>query len=129
MFNRLRSGQVMALWLCYWVALFAVMHTPREHIPKIHVSNLDKGAHVTGYLLLALLGGAYAQRTRRQITFSWCASWVLAYGLYAAFDELTQPFFNRSAGVFDWLADILGVGIALTVVYLDSRVDTIKDAA
>ena len=117
------------MWLCYWVALFGIMHTPREHIPQIDVSNLDKVVNVTGYAMLALLGGAYAQRMRRQITFSWCVSWGVAYGLYAVFDELTQPFFHRSAGVFDWLADMLGVGIGLTVVYLGSPRDTSKDAA
>ncbi len=118
LFTRWRTARVKAVWLAYWVALFLVMHTPREHLPEVHVSNLDKVTHFTGYALLTLLGGAYAQRAGKTTTTRWCAFWFVLYAAYAAVDELTQPFVNRSAGVADWAADVLGVGVALLIVRL-----------
>lgn len=108
------------LWIVYWVALFAIMHTPRQHLPHVNVSYIDKAAHVTGYALLGLLGGAYAQRTGVKRGTAWYAKWLLVYGLYAAVDELTQPYVNRSASVSDWIVDIIGVVLAFVVVRLDS---------
>lgn len=108
------------MWVVCWVALFGVMHTPRERLPEVHVSNLDKAAHITGYLLLGLLGGAAARRNGVVIRGAWYARWFAIYAAYAAFDELTQPMFHRSADVLDWAADMIGVTVALGVVYIDA---------
>ena len=120
--GKARRSPVLAgrLWIAYWMALFAIMHTPRQHLPDVSVSYIDKVAHVTGYALLALLGGAYAQRAGVKKGTAWYAKWLLVYALYAAVDELTQPYVNRSASVSDWVADIIGVVIAFVVVRLDS---------
>ncbi|MEE9294202.1 MAG: VanZ family protein [Phycisphaerae bacterium] len=120
--GKARRSAVLAgrLWIVYWVAFFAIMHTPRQHLPHVRVSYIDKVAHVTGYALLGLLGGAYAQRAGVKRGKAWYAKWLLVYALYAAVDELTQPYVNRSANLSDWVADVIGVVIAFVVVRLDN---------
>lgn len=97
------------------------MHTPREHLPQTSVSNLDKAVHFTGYLLLTLLAGLYVLRVHRAPARRWYVSWVLMIAVYAAFDELTQPFVNRTAGWADWATDIIGTVVGLILVRIDSR--------
>lgn len=108
------------MWLACWVGLFAVMHTPGDRLPKIHISNLDKAAHVIGYLLLALLGGATARRAGATMGVGWYVRWFMVYAVYAAADELTQPLVRRTADVFDWVADMAGVTLAMAIVYIDA---------
>jgi len=38
--------------------------------------------------------------------------------LYASFDEITQGFFNRHTAFTDWLADLVGAGLAIVIVEL-----------
>jgi VanZ family protein len=125
--NRWTSTRVTSAWVLYWIALFFVMHTPKEHLPTTRVSNIDKAVHVTGYALLALLGGVHAQRRGRSMGVGSCVVWFLVYAVYAVFDELTQPLVNRTAAVDDWLADMIGVAMGLAVVLYSSRRDGLSD--
>ena len=108
-------------WITHWVLLFAAMHTPRQHLPQINVSGLDKVVHFLGYALLALFGGAYARRAGIRRDRFWFGKWFLIYAMYAAADELLQPFVNRSADVADWIADVSGILAAFFVVYWDRK--------
>ncbi len=110
------AGRLRSVWVVYWVCLFGLMHVPREHLPTVRVSHLDKVVHVTGYALLGLLGGGYAQRRGAATGAGWYIKWLAVYAVYAAFDELTQPMVGRSATLADWSADIVGVVIAFAVI-------------
>ncbi len=120
MSSRLKPGTLRLVWIVYWIALFAVMHTPRTALPKVHTSNLDKFAHVTGYLLLGLFCGVAALRANVAIGRSWFTKWIVIFGMYAAFDELTQPLVNRSADVADWVFDMIGLTVAMVLVSIDA---------
>lgn len=97
----------------YWLVLFTATHVP---IPATLMDNgKDKIQHFLGYGTLAVLL-TLTLRVR-----GW-ASWtriVLATiaicMLYGAFDELTQPFVNRSCDITDWFADSLGALVAASL--------------
>jgi VanZ family protein len=106
-----RRGIVIAALVCYWVALFVSTHVPLE--PQISVPGEDKTLHFVGYGVLALLFGIAFPRSLRLA--------LIVLALYAAFDELTQPLVGRHCDFHDWLADLGGIAIGLTLVAGMSR--------
>jgi VanZ family protein len=101
---------LVALCALTWVGAFIATHLPPDNVPDIHTS--DKVLHMVGYGgLTTLLVLSLASLGRRRI-----ARIVLAVGIllaYGAFDELTQPAFQRTADFHDWLADASGTAIAV----------------
>lgn len=107
------------LWLgvlgVYWLVLFTATHIPAPEAIASPVMDYDKLIHLSAYFVLTTLmllawhrpGGLLAGRSRWVI-----AAIAIAYG---AFDETTQPFFNRVGDLADWLADSLGVALAVGV--------------
>ena len=112
---------VVWAWLGYWALLFTVMHVPKP--PGAHlVQRLgDKVLHAAAYFVLATLGGWAAQRRGRRLDGGWMVRWGLIYAAYAAADEILQPLINRTCQLSDWLADVIGVALALGLAWwLDS---------
>jgi len=108
--------RITAVWVVFWVAFFAATHTPkpeRLHLPTAH---LDKVIHFAGYAALATLCATHARSAGRPRNRRWFITWIVILAVYAAFDEITQPLVNRSASVFDWLADMLGVLAAFLII-------------
>lgn len=99
--------------LAYWAALFIATHLPSSSLPKLHWS--DKAYHAIAYAGLAfLLGWAIPVsqgKLLRHIVL------VFAIGtIYGGLDELTQTLIpSRSCDFRDFLADVLGLVIGLTV--------------
>jgi VanZ family protein len=95
----------------YWVFCVAATHAPLP--PSAEPFMLwDKGMHGGMYALLGLLFGwrlAEKDRVPRQI-FSFG---LLVLAVYGIADELTQPYFARTADPFDWLADVAGAALGL----------------
>lgn len=96
----------------YWIALAVATHWPRLELGLAEPYALiqyDKIAHgllfagLTLLLMMARLAGA-----RRSFLLS-AAVGVLIASAYAAIDELTQPFFERTADYVDLLADLIGI--------------------
>ena len=48
---------------------------------------------------------------------------ALVLAVFAALDEVTQPWFGRAVDGFDWLADLAGlaVGIGVVVLFMSRR--------
>jgi len=47
---------------------------------------------------------------------------ILTGGIYAASDEIHQYFVpGRSCDFLDWLADILGLALGITIIYIMAR--------
>ncbi len=96
------------LWLA---ALFGQSSIPGYKLPEVHLFSFDKLVHLAiyGVLGVLLVRSLEAQKRWPKLSahpFIWAA--VLA-SLYGITDELHQLFTpNRSADVFDWLADTLG---------------------
>ncbi len=99
------------------LAMFAATHFPAHALPR-QVATLDKVLHCCVYLMLA---------------FSVLTSWELTIGqlrphhyftvwlvgtLYGAFDEITQIPVGRHADVRDWISDIAGIVLGLTLFRL-----------
>ncbi len=103
-----------------WTSAFVATHVPMS--PQGEVFPSDKTLHFLGYLVLGgiLLATAKAYRVKRikRIPAVICVTL-----LYAAFDEITQPFVGRSAERADWIADACGAltGIAVVEVFVFLR--------
>lgn len=101
-----------------WMAAFTVTHIPMTVAGA--GSGLDKLYHFVGYLgLSALLWRtlyAYDHPPgRRRLVVG------LVVPVYAALDELTQPYFGRSAELLDFVADALGMVVAVAAAEIGLR--------
>lgn len=119
--NRQSRWMTWTGWLlaCYWIALFVGTHTPRA-VPLPEVRNADKVAHLVAYFGLAMLCALYAALrwgTRRGHALK--IAGILA--VYAALDELLQIPVGRTCDVMDWLADMTGTLVALSMFALMGR--------
>lgn len=109
--RRILSSRVLwqgALAL-YWVALVVLTHLPIA-APPVPVRGFDKYLHIVAFGGLAWLVAMTWHITAGYLTarhLRW--AWVLLM-VFAAVDEITQPYFARRASIADWLAD--GVGLA-----------------
>lgn len=98
-------------WLLVAVIFTAIVifltHIPEEAIPsRLQVSGLDKLAHVLAYGVITFLF-ILSLRTFPTVL----AALLLFFAILAVgtLDELTQPFFNRTASLMDLLANIVGI--------------------
>lgn len=112
-----RTRQV---WGLYWVAMFAVMHIPKNKLPTIHVPGLDKKVHFICYGVLAVLCAWSAARRGAALTGRWHAKWIFVFAMYAVADELLQGLavVNRTPDLADWVADVAGLVVGFGVVGL-----------
>ncbi len=107
-----RSAKRMWLWrVCfgaYTALLFTLTHIPIANLGPTPFVWFDKVEHVVAYCVwTVLLLAAWPAGMR--------AWWVvMALGLvWGGFDEWTQQFVGRSAELWDWAADAVGVGLGL----------------
>lgn len=111
-------------WRIYWLSLFVATHLPKPPAAALVDRIGDKLVHAAAYLLLALLGGWSAKRRNLRLDLKWAGRWWLIYAGYAAADEFLQgiPILGRACQFGDWLADLAGVTIALTLIWSVSSV-------
>ena len=100
-------------WVGYWLLLFAVTHLPKPPGAFLAERIGDKLVHAGAYYVLAILGGWAAWRKGQPINRRWALRWLIVYAVYAAFDEVLQQFVDRACQFTDWLADLVGVTLAL----------------
>ena len=99
----------------YWLTMLIATHIPTPEMVIGGAMEFDKLLHAGAYFVLATvlfitarrLGSSNRLRTGLLIVFG-----VITYG---AIDELTQPYFNRSCDLSDWIADSIGVLIAFAI--------------
>ncbi|MCK4375502.1 MAG: VanZ family protein [Candidatus Brocadiae bacterium] len=111
-----RRVRLAALLCCIaaWVGAFLATHSPLPAPPpEMHVS--DKTLHVVGYFTLAVVFWLTLLAYGKSGPVRTLASGIIL-AAYGAFDELTQPMFNRFASIEDWLADLCGIVIAVGVL-------------
>ena len=108
----LRRPALLALG-AYWLLLYTSTHWPQP--PAKLLSHSDKLIHAVAYCILAVLIAVnVALRTR--LTWRHYALIVLGRAAFGAFDEITQIPVGRHCDAKDWLADMAGTAIALTIV-------------
>jgi len=100
-----RFRVVATLPVLWWVTIFVATHIPAQNLPTTPVG--DKTEHYLAYGILAFLT-CLVFRLRGTSALRSAVMTLAACAAYGAFDELTQPFFNRVADVWDWVADVVG---------------------
>lgn len=107
------------LWAACVIAAFITTHLPPSKLPSTPWLS-DKVEHIVGYFGLGFIS---AWRFRQSLTppnaIRNAFAILACLCAYAALDELTQPWFGRSAELADGLADLAGasIGISLYLVY------------
>jgi VanZ family protein len=101
------------------VALTTVLiltHIPQEKFsPSLHIFSYDKLIHVVVYGVVTALALS-ALACRRLLLEIICV--VIVLSLICVADEVTQPMFNRSCSLADWLADLAGILMVSIVYYI-----------
>jgi len=96
------------------VLVFATHYPKPEQLLGTNLPS-DKTLHFLAYGALGLLAAALVAVSGR-----WSARRVaaLAAGLaaFAAIDEVTQPWFGRSAEPLDWVYDLIGLAAGITAI-------------
>jgi len=111
-------------WLIIAVVFTAIVvlltHIPQEVMPsQLQVMGLDKLAHALVYGAITFL---FILSLRTSPTMLSAALLFFAILLVGAIDELTQPFFSRTASLADWLANVIGIfTVLLFSIILKSR--------
>ena len=98
-------------WLIVAVTFTAVVvlltHTPEDAMPsQLQVIGLDKLVHALAYGAITFL---FILSLRTSITVLTASLLFVAILAVGTLDELTQPFFNRTASLTDLLANIVGI--------------------
>jgi hypothetical protein len=110
------------LWfvaLVAWLGLLVATHLPvreaRALVGDLQENGNDKPLHLASYFVAALLT-ATALAASIRWTFLVALTLAAALALLAAVDEWTQPLVGRTCDPFDWLADAIGIGLAVVLV-------------
>ncbi len=112
----------VALVLLYVAMIFYVSSRPYLNPPGPRFALRDKVAHTVEYGILGVLmwwGIGFTVSRSRAVTFVF----LLAVGLsIAALDEMFQSYFpGRHTDVTDWLADGVGLSLALGLMLRRAR--------
>lgn len=123
-----KSGKRWYRWLLralavYIVAMVASTHTPLEPelVPDTDWPGADKLAHLGIFCGLAFLLALamYMRKVHRgsgsllsKAQYAWLAAGI---SVYAALDELTQPWTGRDRSLWDWIADLVGMALGLVL--------------
>lgn len=105
----------------YAGAIFALTHWPRLTVP-FPITRPDLYIHMAVFCLWSLLFALC--RPAGPLLSGRNVRWVAGTAtVYAVFDELSQgiPGINRSVGVDDLGANILGIGLAVSILLLTRR--------
>lgn len=111
----LRSASLWQVALAiYWLALIVSTHVPSD-TPLVPGGQIDEIAHLIAFAILAVLLATTWQLssgwlTSAHLTWAWAA-----IALFAAVDELTQSLFGRESSGGDWLADVAGALVGLSL--------------
>jgi glycopeptide antibiotics resistance protein len=116
-----RSG-FSAAWTHFIRRLFPaylIFHLCGTHFPgaKLSGKNTDKWLHTLLYFMISVLFWEFLRTFKPRISLRETVVVAVAVASFAAFDEITQPIFGRGADVFDWVVDLIGIVLALSLMY------------
>ncbi|MCO6042559.1 VanZ family protein [Aeoliella sp. ICT_H6.2] len=110
----------VGLLVAYWLVLLTATHWPKEIELGVPVTSYDKVQHLVAFGTLAWLL-AWCMYANQRFTLRRAAAVVAIVALYGLFDEVTQPWFNRTFDPFDLVADVIGAAIGLGVYAVCER--------
>jgi VanZ family protein len=102
------------LWAICLASAFVVTHMPPPPVPARPIIN-DKVLHFTGFTALAIVGIWRLIGPPRPIGRGTVAATLVGLALYGGIDEWTQPYFQRTCEFGDWLADLCGAVVGITI--------------
>ena len=116
-----------AVALLSLVIVLTLTHIPQDALPKALQRNLlDKFEHVGAYGMIT----AFAILSlKRPVRVPLLLMILGSLGVIGVLDELTQPFFNRSASAGDYAADLVGMTMACVIVLVGRLVCVPKRSA
>ncbi|NBV45652.1 MAG: hypothetical protein EBR86_08450 [Planctomycetia bacterium] len=114
---RRRTAFIDALAGLYAAVLVSATHYPRPQDLLGANPPSDKLLHFLAYAILGSLAAA-AAAARGGWNGPRITLLAVALALFAAADEITQPFFGRAVELSDWLADLAGLAIGIGAVVL-----------
>lgn len=118
---------IFIIFAAYWIVLLTATSLPGSDLPDLGVS--DKLEHFSAYLIFSFMlcivlmfQDKYRLLKRRALPTT-----ILFISVYAAFDELHQLFIpGRSCDIIDWSADFTSACLAVSVVYVLSKINLKK---
>jgi len=111
MFETYFNIKLLITAILFTAAVLVFTHLPQETMPSLlQKDGVDKLEHVLAYGVITFL---FLISFRTSPTMLSALLLFLAVSVIGAFDELTQPFVNRTASVTDLAADIVGILTAL----------------
>lgn len=102
-------------WLVCWAGAFVLTHVPIAPRESTRLPHLDKALHAAMYFVICYLGGL-SLAARGRVNLSTLLTWALVYAVYGVVDEWTQPWFGRGADFMDWVANVVGIGLATAML-------------
>ncbi len=111
MFETRFNTKLLTTAILVTAAVLVFTHLPQETIPSpLQKDGVDKLEHVVAYGAITFL---FLISFRTSPTMLSALLLFLVITVIGAFDELTQPFVNRTASVTDLAANIVGILSAL----------------
>jgi VanZ family protein len=124
-----KAGRFWILVASWAVLIFVLSSIPGRKLPSVDVPQSDKIAHAVVYAVMGGLAFVAVRRTwklKRATLVAIAAGIAAAYGLTDEFHQLFVP--ERSADIYDAVADGLGGLAGATLVSLVGRIRTGRDS-
>lgn len=115
------ARRVRTILVVWWILLFAAMHAPKPQGISPPFRFFDKCVHLVGYGVLAGLCAWSTSARGRFMNVRQYMTWWVLLAIYGIVDELLQPLVGRTCDYRDWLTDMAGVVLGLTVFHFMSR--------
>ncbi len=97
------------------LTMFVGTHVPIAASTHTSIGSPDKLAHLLAYLVLTVVALASWELSIGELLPRHYFTVWLCGTVYGAFDEITQIPVGRTCDGLDWLADIVGIVIGLTL--------------
>lgn len=101
------------------VLVLVSTHIPGEvRLRLLQEHMFDKVEHIAAYGLIAILFLLSLRRPMRPALLSGGRRRLAGV---PGFDEITQPYFHRTAGIRDYAADVMGIAPACLILFVGKR--------
>lgn len=112
----------LVILLFFIVTVFTFTHIPRQVLPELLLMNgLDKVLHVSAFGIITLLF-ILTFRISHDSMFNFIP--LLTILAFAVVDELTQNFVGRTASLYDWTADLVGIVFVQSIFLYHNRIQS-----
>jgi VanZ family protein len=108
------------LTLAYTLVLVLATHYPKPEDLLGPDPPSDKTLHFIAYGVLGILAMATLAASGRR-SLGAAAMLLITLAILAAVDEATQPLFGRTAELWDWVYDLMGLGTGVAIVAIALR--------